>query len=83
MTQINPVPSTGKRVPCTDKASALLEQFMRMRELLDGIEGTNSERGPDQDPGPGRLPLLEQQLDMANNDATDIIERLRMLLERI
>ncbi len=71
------------RVTCTDRASYLLEKFGRMRLTLDRIEGTDSGRGPDEDPGPGTLPLLELQLVMANKDATDIVDRLHALADRI
>ena len=72
-----------KRSPCTDRASSLLEKFLRMREVLDRIEGTNSDRGTDEDAGSGSLPLLELQLDMANRDAEGILARLEVLADRI
>ncbi len=71
------------RTTCTDMASYLLEKFGRMRETLDRIEGTNSDRDIDEDPGPGSLPLLELQLNMANKDAVAILERIDGLATRI
>ena len=72
-----------KVATCTDLASGLLERFNRIRLTLDRIEGTNSEGEPDEDVGPGALPLLELRLRMANRDAEDIMARIDALANRI
>lgn len=72
-----------KAATCTDLASGLLEKFIQMREILDHIEGTSSEQSPDEDPGPGMLPLLELLLRKANQDAESIKFRIYGLADRI
>jgi len=72
-----------KQTACTDMASLLLEKLERMQCALDLIEGTNSAKCPDEDAGPGSLPLLELQLSMANAGAISILDRLYWLADRI
>jgi len=72
-----------KQLSCTDLASTLLEKFSQMRLTFDLIEGTDSTKGPDQDPGPGSMPRLELRLQIANDEAQALQGRLHRLADRI
>ena len=73
----------ARETTCTDIAGRLLEKFDHICCTLDRIEGTNSERAPDEDPGTGQLPLLKLRLGMAFRDAEDIMNRIDALADRI